>query len=108
VQVGLAAGLQAVPRVVLRDERPGLQVGQPALLALADRAEDLLLAGEVVVQRALRHGGGGGDLVQGRGPVALTGEEVARGGEQLGGRGVRALLLGPSRPGLRARHRGAI
>jgi len=60
---------------------------------LEDRLEQLLLAAELVVERAARDAGGAHDLLGPDARVATRGEQLARGVDELGARGGRALVL---------------
>ena len=76
VEEGPQAGLRLEPRVALALEASSGSPCGPRSRPLEDRLEERLLAGEVVVERALGDARAGDDLVQrGRG-IALLGEEL--------------------------------
>ena len=72
--------------------------GQLAFQLLDDGAEQALLVGVVVVQRAAGDAGRAGDLVRRDGLVTAGGEQFARGGDQGGLGAGGTVLLGTSHP----------
>ena len=64
------------------EQAGGEPLGDLRLDLLEDRGEQVLLAGELVVERAAGHPGGPGDLVGADRGVALLGEQRTRGGDE--------------------------
>ena len=73
----------------------GLQVGQHGLAD--DGAEQVLLGGEVKVDRALADAGGGGDVLQLGGGKAAVGEQAEGGLDDFAGAGLLAASAAPGR-----------
>ena len=75
---GGGAGLEGLPWILAALVGGDDRLGEPLLLAGVDRREQIPLAGNVVVERALRHPGLGDDSVQRGRRVAVLSEQPAR------------------------------
>src|SRR5207302_4380442 len=82
LQIRLTGDSQLLPLVVDAVGRLGTEAYELLAEVVVDGQEEVLLAGEVVIQRPLRDARPLADLIQARRRVALPGEAAARGSQQ--------------------------